>query len=138
MATAMDYVDPLLARDGSATLRGLKLALVGPSFQERFFRSDLEALGLTLHYAASEEKLSQVHRICAKAHGIIFIASFTSHATLTHVTQAAARHDIPMRRVHSRGLRCVREALFDLAPDMLAYRELRREIRCQENHRGSA
>lgn len=105
-------------------LRGLKLALVGPSFRAHEYTATLAHFGLRLIFAASEEKKSQVHRLCSKAHGILHITTFSSHSAGDQASLAAARKGIPIVRLHQSGLNRLRETVLRMAPDMLAFRDL--------------
>jgi hypothetical protein len=122
---------------GAQPLRGLKLAVVGPSFREQTYRNLLEPLGAAIIFAASNEKLGRVYRACQKAHGIIFITTFGSHAAEAQAESAAQRSGCPMVRLSARGLDRLKETALTMAGDMAAFKDLYSEVR-QNNGRPTA
>lgn len=105
-------------------LKGIKLAVVGPSFWKEHYRRAVAPFGITLIFAASEEKKSQVYRLCSKSHGIIHITAFGSHSANDLATNASKARGIPIVRLHCTGMTQFRQAVLQMAPDMLAFRDL--------------
>ncbi|HWI66721.1 MAG TPA: hypothetical protein VNT75_33320 [Symbiobacteriaceae bacterium] len=105
-------------------LRGLKVAVVGPSFRESLYRQELGLLGATVLFASSENKLGRVAQVCGKAHGIIYITSFTGHDAHDHVMAAARRRGVPLVRLPFTGIERLKQAAIDLGPDMALFKEI--------------
>lgn len=115
---------PLPAAPALPDLRGIKLTVVGPSFRREDYRRALEAFGITLIFAAGEEKKSQIYRLCSKSHGIIHITAWGSHSANDLASRAADRKCIPLVRLHSMGMERFRETVLQMVPDLIAYRDL--------------
>lgn len=115
--------------DPALPLKGLKLAVIGPSARAQAYRELLEPLGATMLFAASEEKLGRVPRVCGKAHGIIFITSFASHAVDDHVTRSCKASGVPVRRLTHKGLERLKETAIEMASEMAIFKELLLEAR---------
>lgn len=115
---------PLRVANAGPPLRGLKVAVVGPSFRESLYRQELGQLGATVLFASSEIKLGRVAQICGKAHGIIYITTFTGHAAQDHVMAAARRRGIPLVRLPFTGIGRLRQAAIELAPAMSEFKEM--------------
>lgn len=105
-------------------LAGLKLTLVGPSFRQRDYLNILEPLGAKVLFYASDGKLGQITHGCAKAHGILFITTYTSHKVDDQLTLLAERTGIPLHKLPFKGLDRLREAALAMAEDMRIYKEL--------------
>lgn len=105
-------------------LRGLKVAVVGPSFRESIYRKELGQLGFTVLFASSESKLGRVSQVCGKAHGILYITSFTGHDANDHVMAAARRRGIPVHRLPFTGIERLKQAALDMAEEMAIFKEL--------------
>lgn len=124
LVDTLDRPDPPPPPAPVRPLEGLKLAVVGPSFREQHYREVLEPLGAVLLFAASEEKLGRVYRVCSKAHGIIYVTTFCSHAVEAQIGGLADRRGLPVVRLPFKGLDRLRDTALELAPDMQAYKEL--------------
>lgn len=115
--------------DPTLPLKGLKLAVIGPSARAQSYRDQIEPLGATMLFAASEEKLGRVPRVCGKAHGIIFITSYASHAVDDHVTRSSRASGVPVRRLTFKGLERLKETALEMADEMAIFKELLLEAR---------
>lgn len=120
------------ADENEGALKGLRLAVIGPSFREHSYRQVLEPLGCRLLFASSEDKLGLVEKTCAKAHGIIFITTYTSHKVDTIAAATAERTGIPFVRLPFKGLERLRQVALDIADDMRAYKDLLEECKKQK------
>lgn len=106
----------------STSLRGFRIGVIGPSYREVDYREVIQSLGARFSFAASEEKLGQIDRLCGKVDGVIFITSFTSHKVEDHLAAASRRLGFPVYHLRLRGLERLREAALALLPQMQAYR----------------
>lgn len=108
---------------------GLKLALVAPSFRKNDYLMVLEDLGLKVTFFASEDKIGQITHGCSRAHGILYVTTYTSHAVDAHLDALADRTGLPLRKLPFKGLDRLRETAIEMIPDMQAYKELLQETR---------
>jgi hypothetical protein len=106
-------------RAPEAMLKGRKIAVIGPSFREESYRRIVEQYGGRFTFAPSEEKLCQIDRVVSKAHGVIFIATYTSHAASDKVRAAAERYGKPLVMVHQTGLDHLEDVLLGLLAPQL-------------------
>lgn len=111
-----------LSDEPARPLNGFRVGVIGPSSREADYRKVIESLGATFAYAASEEKLGQIDRLCSKSDGVIFVTTFTSHKVEDQLTAAARRHGVPVQHLRFKGLERLREAALDLLPDMQSFK----------------
>jgi hypothetical protein len=110
--------------ESSASLKGYRVGVIGPSGREADYREVIESLGASFHFAPSEDKLSQIDRLCSKADGVIFVTSFCSHKVEDHLSAAIRRLGVPVYHLRFKGLKQLREAAMSLLPRMQVYRSL--------------
>lgn len=113
---------PDLADQPARLLQGYRVGVIGPSSREADYRKVIESLGATFSYAASEEKLGQIDRLCSKSDGVIFVTTFTSHKVEDQLTAAARRHGVPVQHLRFKGLERLREAALGLLPEMQSFK----------------
>lgn len=116
-------------QESDGPMKGLKLALVAPGFRRQDYLATLEPLGAKISFYPSEDKIGRIDQGCAKAHGILFITTFTSHKVDAHLDALADRTGIPLRKLPFKGTERLREAALEMEPDMRAYKELLDEVK---------
>lgn len=110
-------------------MKGLKLALIGPSFREQDYRQALDTTGVQVLFFSSEEKVAKIARGCSKVHGIVYVKTFCGHDVDNQIDPLIKRLGIPTVKLSFKGLERLRETVLSLAPDMQAYKELRQELK---------
>lgn len=108
-------------------LKGLKLAVIGPSFRRQDYIDRLTPLGARLEVFDSEDKIGRIAKGCERQHGIIYVKTFGPHEIDERLDPQVDRVGMPYVKLPFKGLDRLEETALAMAPDMHAYRELLEE-----------
>jgi hypothetical protein len=105
-------------------LKGLRVAVIGPSYREDDYRLQLEALGARVEFAPAEEKVALTTQACTRAHGIVFITTLTTHKVEGQILKVVGITGKPYEKLTFKGVARLVDVVVAMAPDMRAYKEL--------------
>ena len=84
----------LKANAPEPVLRGLRVAIIGPSFRQHDYKSIAESLDGRFYFAPSDEKLSQIDRVVQRADIVLFMTGYAGHDASLRARAAATRNNV--------------------------------------------